>query len=85
MSTGMARRMSRLEAATEEDKDFGFWFGMLLASANGRSISGRRRRTPRLMSGSMRSSGLPSNPADRTTGPVAQTWRAALPGYGRAA
>jgi hypothetical protein len=27
--------MSRLEATTEEDKDFGFWFGLLLASVNG--------------------------------------------------
>jgi hypothetical protein len=31
----MARRVSRLEAATEEDKDFGFWFDLLLASVNG--------------------------------------------------
>ena len=35
MSFGMARRMSRLEAATEEDKDFGFWFLLLLRSING--------------------------------------------------
>ena len=35
MSTGMARRMSRLEAATEEEMDFGSWFLLLLASVNG--------------------------------------------------
>jgi hypothetical protein len=35
MSTGMARRMSRLEAAAEEDKDFGYWFDLEIAVSNG--------------------------------------------------
>jgi hypothetical protein len=36
----------------------------------GLSIREPRRCTPRLRRGSMRSSGLPSSPADRITGPV---------------
>ena len=83
MSTGMARRMSRLEAATEEDKDFGFWFGMLLASVNGSqaqqdAAKAEYRRAKeaypaRLMSGSMRSSGRRSSPEGRTTSRT--SWR----------